>query len=168
MVRKTAQLDNIILYAPKIEIEDGFTGSLQLFACDTLLVGEKCTLRFPSFIAVMEPTGNRPIIEIKKDTRILGDVVMLSRSESKHIIAECRVGSGTSVSGTIFCEGRLELNGSVSGQIYCKSFLLRTRSSEYENHLLNANIDGRSLSTYYAGSLICKKQGCYKQIETLQ
>lgn len=166
-IKKTAILQDIIVYAPKIEVEEGFTGSLQVFVTDTIMVGKNCTFRYPSLIALNETTIENPLIEIGEGSKVLGDIVLLAISEKLNVLPLCRIGLNTAVNGSIYCQGKMEIKGTIKGQLFCKSFILRTRSSLYENHLLNNTINSEQLSPYYAGSLICTSDKLFKSIKCL-
>ena len=43
-VNARSDIQDVILYAPRIEIESNFTGTLQLFAKDTIMIGEGVSL----------------------------------------------------------------------------------------------------------------------------
>ena len=50
------------------------------------------------------------------------------------------IDKGAVVSGFVYCNGETELKGTINGAIYTQSFYLKTASSAYQNHLLNAEI----------------------------
>lgn len=58
------------------------------------------------------------------------------------------------VFGHVYSEGFVEIKGSVHGHVSCGNFRLRTPSSTYDNHLLNATIDFSKLSKKFVGSAL--------------
>ncbi|MDP4209206.1 MAG: hypothetical protein Q8928_10370 [Bacteroidota bacterium] len=158
-----AEVKDIIVYAPKIETESGFSGTLQMFARDTLIVREGTRLKFPSLIGIVEATCKNPLIDIKANSQIAGDVILLTSKTDNQ--PEVIIGENAEINGRIYCDGRLQLKGKVYGGVYCKGFVLKTATSVYENHLLDVTIDFQKLSKYYSGSGIFKVTDRYKMIQ---
>ncbi|MEM9024702.1 MAG: hypothetical protein AAGB22_13230, partial [Bacteroidota bacterium] len=50
-----AELDGVLVYAPQITVEEGFTGRAQLFASARIAVGPSATLAFPSVVGLIKP-----------------------------------------------------------------------------------------------------------------
>ena len=153
-IRNTTKTNNILVYAPKIEVEKGFTGNLQLFARDTILVDEGVRLLFPSLICIEESQNPKAYISVGKGCNIIGDVVLTTNNTSKNVQALCTINPGVVVTGRVYCGSKLELKGIVNGSVFTQGFLLRTPGSIYENHLLNATIDVTALPRFYSGSLV--------------
>jgi hypothetical protein len=149
----SAKLTDVIVYAPKIEVMSGFGGSVQLFATDSIIIREKTTLLYPSLIALFHTSIKNPLIEIEKDCRLAGDIVILNSKKIPDAQLECRLSENDRIFGRVYCDGKLHLKGAVYGSVYCNGFILRTPSSLYENHLLDATIDFSGLPKYYAGAL---------------
>jgi cytoskeletal protein CcmA (bactofilin family) len=162
-----SQSRDIILYAPKIEISSGFTGALQLFATDTVIVRENARLLFPSLIAMLNVKCEKPLISIEKNCRISGDIVLVNDKGQSDIQPECQISEGCQVNGRVYCQGQIQIKGTVNGSVYGNVFILRTSSSIYENHLLNATIDFKALSRHYSGSLFFNVTDRYKSVKCL-
>jgi hypothetical protein len=149
-VEKEASLEDVILIAPDIIIKNGFKGSLQAFATDTLAVGEDCVLNYPSALGIFKKdfSEDQPTIMIGKGAIVSGFVFSYRRVEDmrKTLISLQPTGK---IIGYIYADGFLELKGDVLGGIMCNRFILNTRSSLYENHLLNVTIDNVQGSPYY-------------------
>ncbi len=167
-VKNTAALQDVILFAPKIEFEENFQGSLQCFATDTILIGTDCIFKFPTLIAMNETTIKNPIVEIRKGSVILGDIIVIAKSESNDSSPECIFQENSLVNGSVYCAGKVNLKGSIRGQLFCNGFILKTYSSIYENHLMNAKMDGTMLSQYYAGSMFITSDKLQKTIKCLE
>jgi len=65
----------------------------------------------------------------------------------------------------VYSNGFLELKGEVFGSVVCQSFILRTASSVYENHLLNTTIDITKLPKNYVGVNWLKKENHFDIIK---
>lgn len=152
IVSNSNVINNIIMVAPKIEIKDGFSGSMQVFATDTLIVGNKCSFLSPSAL-VMHSTQEKPRMIIGEGTRLKGDIVIVHK-EGDQVKPEVKLSKGAQIEGQVYADGMVELRGSISGSLYCNGFVLRTPNATYENHLLDVVIDYSSLSSHYAGMVV--------------
>lgn len=163
----SVQTDGIIVYAPRIEIEKGFTGNVQLFATDTILINDGVQLLFPSLLAVLETHNAKAFISVGKGCNVLGDILLSIVGDTKNIRAECKVNAGSVITGRIYCSGRIELKGTVNGTVYTNGFILRTSGSIYENQLLDATINFAALPGFYSGSIVNEPVDRYKMVKWL-
>ncbi|KKQ16069.1 MAG: hypothetical protein US30_C0022G0002 [Candidatus Moranbacteria bacterium GW2011_GWF2_36_839] len=153
-IDNTLILDDIIVYAPSITIKKEFTGKAQFFVRDSLLMEEKCTLRYPSCVGLINDEKNNdktPFLTIDKDCEISGCVFLYydSRDFKKH--GRIVINQDTRIFGQVYSNDLLQLSGEVYGSVYCNRFILKTASSIYENHLLDAVIDITKLPPEYVG-----------------
>jgi hypothetical protein len=161
---KDLKVSDIIVYAPKIEIEDNFSGALQMFATDTIIIQENSQLMYPSLLAIISSKGN-PYIGISKNAKVFGDIIM--QSKYPNIENYCNIDDNSEVNGMLYCNGKIELKGNVNGSVLCKSFVLKTSGAIYENHLLDVSINPGQLSSYYAGSCFFNSKVNLKSIKWL-
>jgi cytoskeletal protein CcmA (bactofilin family) len=154
-----ASLQDIILFAPRIEIEANFKGTLQAFASDTILLAKKCTLTYPSVVGLIGTGKTRsPLVFLMEGAEVKGVVFALQESlidQAKQV--KMVLEKNAKVSGQVYTNGVLDLKGIVYGSVFCSSFILNTPSSIYENHLLNATIDNSKLSSNYVGMALNEK-----------
>lgn len=148
-IRKSALLDNITIYASSVYIDDDFTGCLQAFASDTLLTGSDCTFNYPSGLAVVNTGINNITLEIGEGSSLAGYLLAYQEKRAQKP-ALIKTGNGTEIHGLVCSTGNADHRGVLKGTIICDGFSLRTGSSLYENHLLNAVIDRSRLSEYYS------------------
>jgi hypothetical protein len=148
-----AIIEDIIIYAPGIVIEDAFSGNVQLFATDSISIGKKCELHYPSSLVLLrnnENFTNSNIIRVGESSIISGAIYT-----EKNILAQQRISVSLQTSkdavinGWVYVNGMMQHSGIIYGHLYCEGFFLKTTSSLYENHLLDAVIDSRKLSDYY-------------------
>jgi hypothetical protein len=154
-VDSTCMLNDILIFATGVKIENGFKGSLQVFAKDSISVGENCELRYPTALGLFKIDFQtmQPFIKIGKNTQMMG--MILSHQEVTDLRQTLiSLEAGAVLDGQIYADGFLDIKGNVYGNVTCNKFILKTPSTVYENHLLNATIDRSKLSAYYAGSAI--------------
>jgi hypothetical protein len=147
-VSARARLEDVILVAPFIEIEDGFSGQAQFFAKDSIKVGDGCRIYYPSALVLYNDKGE---ISLGKKTEVKGLIFMAGESDD---FASRTLGleEESMVTGQVYVDGYVEHKGEVHGNLTCRKFLLRMEHSVYENHLFNGKIDGLKLPEYFTGA----------------
>jgi len=158
IIEKSTKLEDVILLAPKIYVKNGFKGTFQAYAVQTIDIDENCDLGFPSQLCVIHCEGkynpaDSLIISIGKRSKLSGAAIIKSNGLTSFI----KISSGAKIYGQIYCPGAVELQGDVIGSLYCKSFYLETPRSKYFDHLLNSNIDFNSLSWHFVGIDLIKE-----------
>lgn len=146
------QLQDAIVHAPVIVVEDGFTGRTQLFASDSLAIGRNCNLHYPSVVALARrPDKKTAELRIGSGSVLNAVVVAWQQQVGVRNHLRVQIAENALVHGQLATNGLVELQGSIHGSLVCNGFTLRTPSSVYENHLLNAVIDQRKLSPHFVG-----------------
>lgn len=161
-IKPMAQLEDILLFAPSITVADGFTGRLQLFARDSIVVGTTCVFDYPSVLGLVNRPADtlfsefQPLIRIDSASTVNG-VVFSHFQGNQQLLANVRLGKETTVNGQVHADGLLELRGTVKGITSCRRFTLQTPSSLYENFVLNGVMDLTQLSPHYVGTPLLNK-----------
>ncbi|MEC3882009.1 hypothetical protein [Parapedobacter sp. 10938] len=154
-----AVMEDVILFAPSIRFEDGFRGTLQAFARDSLIVGESCTFDYPSALGLVNIPDDsleqevQPLLQIDSASVVAGMVFSHFPADEPDV-ATVRIGKDAEIHGELYADGLLELRGTVQGITRCRRFTLRTSSSLYDNFVLGGTMDVTRLSPYYAGSAL--------------
>ena len=152
-VASSAKVHNCLLYAKGIVLEESVEGNMQLFARDSICIKENTRLKYPSVVALIGQ-GN-PVaaqkISIGEKVSIKGAVFLYNSHYDRKKQALLTVGKESEITGQLYSSELLELKGKVVGGVYCKKMFLKTASSVYENHLMDAVIDREALSEYFVG-----------------
>lgn len=155
VVSNSAILKDVILIAPKIEIENGTKGTFQAFATKKILVGNGCKLQYPSGLVLsksfVDKFEDKDGIEFNYGSKIQGNILLLGGKTTKNYNPQLVINDGTIVEGEIYNEQTLELKGKVYGTVYTDSFITRAYGSYYQNHLLNAEINANILDNEFVG-----------------
>ncbi|MGE0637864.1 MAG: hypothetical protein AB7P01_15585 [Bacteroidia bacterium] len=159
-ISKSALLENVIIYAPEISIEDDFRGTLQAFASENIVVGDNVHLEYPSSLTIITDAkrDTSATISIGENCEIQGCLTLVSESEKGNLRDKISLGKNSSVYGQVYCDSYFELKGSVYGQVLCNKFILKTPSSMYENNLLGCTIDNAKLPANFAGSMLLERK----------
>ncbi len=169
-INPSADLKDIVLFAQKIFIEDGFEGRLQAFASDSLVVGYGCNFQYPSVVGITGTRSNpdyRQILRIHDNTVINGIVFAQCDFEDQHIKPGIFVPKNATVSGQVYSNGFIELKGKVNGSVSCNEFRLYTPSSVYINHLLDTEILYSKLPEDYTGESFTTRNKAKKIVQWL-
>ncbi|QYJ68272.1 polymer-forming cytoskeletal protein [Flavobacterium litorale] len=161
IVRNTTTLNDVILAAPTIEVEDGFVGNFQGIATTTIKIGKQCKLNYPSALIVLEEpiTPNqeydklRNRIHINGGATVKGSICFIGRSKESDYNVNTYIGSGATVKGELYCDGNLELKGRVIGTVYTNQFIATEDATIFVNHLYNGTISSEALPEVFGGLL---------------
>ncbi len=148
IVSSKASLKDILLIAPKIIIQKGFKGNLQAIASDTIILESNVRLNYPSALVLL--SENTAGIQLQQDVQVFGTIWMGGAQDSKpqH---QLQIDKNASLEGMAYIDGYCQLEGSILGHLSCRKFLLKTATTLYENHLLDATINPAQLSSHYLG-----------------
>ena len=160
-IRKSALLNDIILIAPVIEIEDGTIGSFQAIASKKIVLGKKCNLGFPSALVLFQDNKNDSDqnLSASSDNQILidsgstvkGCIAYFQTKEKPDFQTQIVLEKDARVKGQVYCNGNFELRGTVSGCVYTKQFVANQAGSIFMNHVYNATIENETISVVYGG-----------------
>ncbi|MFH6994538.1 hypothetical protein [Flavobacterium sp. FlaQc-48] len=148
-VKKNTVLEDVILIAPKITFEEGFTGTVQAFASKGIELEEKVTLKYPSVICVYNESPDESKIKIKKGCYITGAVVLFGNSHDLIDKNTIEIDEEGLVFGDLYCTGKLMLKSNVYGSVYTNRFFLKTGASSYENMISDIEINTSKRPEYF-------------------
>lgn len=147
-IANTAKLNDVIIMAPIVHIAKGFKGNIQIIAKDSVNVNEHVLLLYPSSIYIKNSNDKVSVI-INNDSTIAGGVIIDGDTFSNAINRTLTIDKKATVIGNIYCYGKTQLEGRVIGSIFTDKFFLKTQSSNYENVILNGNINRDSLPEHF-------------------
>lgn len=161
-----AHLDNVVIYAKSIIVEDGFSGNAQLFARDSIIVGNGAKFTYPSVLAVMagETTGQS---KIQLGKKVQFDGIILTHEQKRSALQTMiSLAEGTVVRGEVYATGLVKLDKQlhVFGKVSCNRFIMQTSSTMYENFLIDITLNRKARSGAYLSSGIFKGNGLNKKI----
>lgn len=148
-VKRNTVLEDVILIAPKITFEEGFTGTVQAFATKGIELEEKVILKYPSVICVFNDSANESKIKIKKECQITGAVVLFGNTDNLIDKNTIEIDEKGLLFGDLYCTGKLMLKSNVYGSVYTNKFFLKTTSSSYENMISDIEINTDKRPHYF-------------------
>lgn len=150
-IRKSANLEDVIVYAPAIKVAPGFKGSLQIFVSDSAKL-EGCELHYPSVIGLynqQKTPKHQPKVAITGNTVFEGTI--LARASGSRA-PKVKVGNKVDLTGEVFADGNLSFQGDMAGRIYCDRLIYDSPTKHYKNLLVDATIDATKLPATFAFS----------------
>jgi hypothetical protein len=156
-IDRNSILEDVIIVAKAVEVENGFKGRLQIFATDSILLNSNVELQYPSVVGLLKRDIKvmHPFVKILRGCKINGVVFstqILMDSKQPCVYLE----KDALVHGLIYVDGIADIQGVVYGSVLCNKF----RYKSDENFLVNATIDVTKLSPHFVGSglLISEKK----------
>lgn len=165
-VKKTALLNDIILIAPSIEIEDETMGNFQVIASKKITLGKKCNLSYPSALLLFQDNKNDPdnnsnynsLLEnqifIGEGCTLKGCVTYFQTKEKPDFKTQIVLEKDSKIKGQVYCNGNFEIKGTVSGSVYTKQFVANQAGSIFMNHVYNATIENENIPAIYGGIIL--------------
>lgn len=181
IVEADANLQDVVLMAPEIIIENWVKGQFQAIASESISVGKKCELAYPSALVVnkkpvfvdatnpdTKPTFNtKPAIYMDSYAWVGGFVMVLDDSAAQQYAPQIKLDDNAKVVGEVYCTKNLELKGVVTGSVATDAFIALEDGSVYQNHLYNGSINSTSLNKSYAGLLLASREDNKKVMKWL-
>jgi hypothetical protein len=173
IIDKTANLNNVIVYARSISVQAGFQGKCQLFAQDSIGIQRDCVFNYPSCLGILRFTADKGIqgrINIGENTQINGAVFTYEKEKSQ-LQNLIDLAKNVKVFGQVYSQGlvRFKSGGEINGSVFTNRFLYQSTYTTFENYLINTRIDANGLSPYYlTGSLFPVAQKKQKVLQWLE
>jgi hypothetical protein len=146
-IMATAKLQDILVFANTIIVDNKVNGAFQLFARNKITIGDNCIMRYPSF-AVCYAKQPPAIITIGKNTIVSGGIINDSVNENPGS-NRLEMSEGNKLTGTVYVNGEVGFTGQIDGSLYCNKFFINTPRAYYENFLKDAVIDSRSIPSKF-------------------
>jgi len=152
-VENSARLENVILIAPEIRFNNGFSGSVQAIASDSIVTGENTNFFYPSSFVLLKEGKDIGFktITIQKNCTFEGIILSVADSLDKEK-TYLKIDANSLLTGIIYVNGYVESLANVHGTILTDYFVYRHSSSVYINNLVDVEINRSLLPTYFIGS----------------
>ena len=140
------------MLAPKITVQSGFRGRVQLFARDTVDIQAGCQLAYPSAVGVFSTAGS-PTIILGEETTVAG-ILVAGSPEASTAAPQIRMHLTSRVQGQVYTNGTVLNCGQITGTVMCQRLAYQRgpNDSRYDNHLVDAVIDRTHLPAAFLTS----------------
>jgi hypothetical protein len=143
-IDNTSRLNNIILIAPFIHFKEGFKGSVQALALDSITVDAGCRLNYPSALIGLGRQGELgntgSTITLHNNAVVEGIIASFKSEKKSNIHPVVKIKQGATAKGLVYCAGYVYLNGKVEGSIYTDFFFEQRGPLSMENILIDVSI----------------------------
>lgn len=136
-ISASAHLEHIRLIAPRITIQEGFSGSLHTIATEQIELENNVTLSYPSSLVVYNPSESTPKMSIGENCNIGGSLCLISKPKHRGTAVNFSLGSAANIYGQAYIQGISEIKGSITGSLLTNRLVLHTKAGIYENLLLD-------------------------------
>jgi hypothetical protein len=148
-VSKEARLKNVILIAPIVRFQEGFSGTAQVIAHQTISLEKNVHLNYPSTLCLNElesnTLGKKSSILLQEDSKVLGGILIETQQYNFRNEPYLKISQKALVAGLVYNVGETELNGKLIGHLYTQKFILSAGGGVYVNHLLDATLSSKLL-----------------------
>ncbi|WP_124981839.1 hypothetical protein [Nonlabens xiamenensis] len=139
-VSHSAQLKDVLLIAPTIEIAPRSVMQAHLVGTDSLILNKNAHLQFPSSMTTLVKEENQGRILLKEKSRVDGLINQFSLPKPKVYVPNLEISDGAIVNGLIYNLGITQLKGTVNGSIFTHKFVALEKGSVYINLILDGEI----------------------------
>lgn len=165
-----ADVQDIVLKAERIIIPDGFSGSLQAFASDSIIIGKNVSLGYPSILALLPQISDsvqygNPYMYIADSLRLCGEIYAYASDQAMARTINTDIRNARFIAGGIYTSGDLKLKGYCQGTVLCDRILGYSMATLAINSLDHLQID--SLPHFFAFSPMFPFHGAKKVIKWL-
>lgn len=154
-IGKHMKINDAVIIAPVIEIEKGFSGSLQAIASKEIIVDDKVTMEYPSSLVLYNKNMSYPqaTIHIGNQSLLQGAVVFWDEDneEEQYFNSQVKIEEGATIEGEVYCTKGVELLGEVKGSVTTSYFMVNKFGSVYQNHIYGGKLNVDRLHENYTG-----------------
>lgn len=162
IITENSKLKDVLIIAPKVEIQDNVKGNFNVIATKEIIVGNNVNLDYPSSLIinsdVKEKVEQKVGISIGKLSNIKGQIILLKDKLDNIFETDIFIDENSKIKGEIYCQGNLELKSNVEGSVYTHQFITRANGTIFINHLYNIEISNKNFPLNYAGIPFDKSQ----------
>ncbi|MGH1387346.1 hypothetical protein [Kordia sp.] len=149
-LRRNMKLEDVIVNAKNVVVEEGFIGNVQIIASTSVIIEDKVQLKYPSSILIQEPKEAAKIT-IGKESMLIGGIILNNSNHKAALKSALLIDEKATVVGTVYCYGAVELKGNVYGSVYADRLNTKTNETSYANLLMNAEINISKLPESFIG-----------------
>lgn len=139
VIDSACRLQNILVVGRTIRVGDGFRGSVQLFASDTILVGKDVMLGYPSGVFVARDNPGR-YAEIGPGSRVEGYAIIDGDGRPDIHSMNYHQDRTAVVRGLLWVDGTAQAQGIVSGCLVANRLAYYSSEGYYEDMLYDLTL----------------------------
>jgi hypothetical protein len=167
-------LDNVLIFAKAIIVQEGFRGTCQLFASDSIAVGRNCHFSYPSCLGIIRSKTTKfsaqARISVGEGTTITGTIFTWEKTPNQ-LKPLIQLNKRDTINGQVYSQDAVAFKDGciIHGSVFSTRFLYQNSFTLYENYLINLQLNSNKLSPYYLSSsmlpVASKKEGILQWLE---
>ena len=132
-------LENIILSAPTIYIDDNVKISAQIYASHSLVIGDGCEFEYPSILGLMNHSHESKKMYCGKNCVVEGTLLAFDFGFTENP-SEIILDDEFKMYGELYTNGAIGLTGRIEGSVTCRRVFYRTNGEDHYNYIVNTEI----------------------------
>lgn len=135
-------LNDVILLARRVTVKEGFRGSLQIIATDTVILSKNAHLRYPSGV-YLKGNNDRTHLCMDENSTLDGYAIIFGTTENNtenNIEVNFRQAPTAVFNGLLYVDGVAHLQGHCYGGVYLKECYYISSDKAYPATICNAEI----------------------------
>lgn len=142
-VEQDTRLEGVILVGQRVEFADDFSGCVQVFAQDTILLGDRVCLKAGSGLHLWREGEKGGLVRLGEHSEVNGYVIVKADADDGERKRAVYVQPESSrVRGLVFVDGIAEVHGTVTGSLYARGCYYFAPEGYYSGILHNAVLPG--------------------------
>lgn len=149
-IDSTCRLDNLLIVAHSVTFEPGFQGSVQVFATDTVWIGERVVLHYPSGI-FLHKSDDKHHVTLAAQSQVNGYVIIDDRrplSRPPRPGVHYTQAPTALIRGLLYVHGRAQWQGLVSGTVFLQQAMYVSSSGSYQDLIYRASVVENQVYAY--------------------
>lgn len=169
IIDSTCVLNDVVILSPIVRIGNGFKGNCQILSSDSIILGKRTNLSYPSalFLKRRQISTDNIVAEIGEESKFKGIIIAIQDNATLKQNVFIKTQENVEIYGDLYTNGTSDLKGKIYGSVYTKKISLSTASSFYENHLLNVHLNQSKLPENFSGLTMKENTGSKKLIKWL-
>lgn len=154
-ISASASLKDVLVFAPAIVVADGFKGTCQLFARDSIVTGKQTVFTYPSSMGIIKTSTSKHQAKIVLGSNSIFSGILFSHEEKRSDLQTMiSLGKNSKITGEVYVTGfiKIEKPVTIEGKVLCNRFIIQTPTTLYENYLIDITINRDRRSKHYLSS----------------
>ncbi|MBN2487075.1 MAG: hypothetical protein JXB34_13960, partial [Bacteroidales bacterium] len=138
-INNSAKLNNIILSAPIINVQNEFKGCVQLLSDSSLIIQRGSNLLYPSFVGVYSSYPSN--ITIYEKAVVSGGITLYTEFDKSKEESVINIFQGATINGVVYSNNAVKLGGNIYGSLICMRVISFANNTNENDMLYNCIIN---------------------------
>jgi hypothetical protein len=150
IVRSSCLLEDVILWAPEIIIEDETQGRFQAMASRSIVIGRDAKIEYPSAFCLFRVSPRPDTLEmVFKEGATFSGLALVWQLEYSPSPILVNIPKKVEIFGQVFADATVNLQGNIVGNLSCTKVAYQTPGIYLGNYMVDGQVDRCKLSEDY-------------------